>query len=51
MFVIIKVAGELISVGVANELAGQARQGVGKAIDDKEMQVKGIAQKAEGDVT
>ena len=35
--------------GKANELAGQARQSVGKAIDDKEMQGKGIAQEVKGD--
>lgn len=36
-------------VGTANEFAGQARQGIGKAIDDKEMQAKGIVQEAKGD--
>lgn len=36
-------------VGKANEIAGQARQEIGKAIDDKEMQAKGILQEAKGD--
>ena len=31
-------------VGKANELAGQARQEIGKAVDNKEMQAKGLAQ-------
>jgi uncharacterized protein YjbJ (UPF0337 family) len=30
-------------------LVGKARQGVGKAMDDKEMQAKGIVQEAKGD--
>lgn len=36
-------------VGKANELAGQARQGIGKAVGDREMQAKGIVQEAKGD--
>lgn len=35
--------------GKANELAGQARQGLGKMMDDPEMQAKGLAQEAKGD--
>lgn len=36
-------------VGKVTALAGQARRGVGKAIDNKEMQAKGIFQEAKGD--
>ena len=35
--------------GKANELAGQARQGLGKAVGDDKMQAKGIVQEAKGD--
>ena len=36
-------------VGKANELAGQARQGVGKTVGNSEMQAKGVAQEVKGD--
>ena len=35
--------------GMANEAAGNVRQGVGKAIDDKEMQAKGKMQEIKGE--
>ena len=35
--------------GKANELAGKVRQGVGDAINDRDMQAKGLAQEAKGD--
>jgi uncharacterized protein YjbJ (UPF0337 family) len=35
--------------GKANELAGQARQGLGKAVGNDEMQAKGLVQEAKGD--
>ena len=35
--------------GMANEAAGNVRQGVGKAIDDKEMQAKGVVQERKGE--
>ena len=35
--------------GNANEVAGKVRQGVGDAIDDREMQANGIVQEAKGD--
>lgn len=34
--------------GKANGLTGQARQGVGKAVGNDEMQAKGLAQEAKG---
>jgi uncharacterized protein YjbJ (UPF0337 family) len=35
--------------GMANEAAGNIKQGVGKAIDNKEMQVKGAMQEKKGE--
>jgi uncharacterized protein YjbJ (UPF0337 family) len=36
--------------GTANELAGKAKQGVGNMTDDHELQAKGAAQEAKGDL-
>jgi uncharacterized protein YjbJ (UPF0337 family) len=35
--------------GMANEAAGNVKQGVGKAIDNKEMQAKGKLQEVKGE--
>jgi uncharacterized protein YjbJ (UPF0337 family) len=35
--------------GTANEVGGKIRQGVGRAIDDKEMEAKGRLQEAKGE--
>jgi uncharacterized protein YjbJ (UPF0337 family) len=35
--------------GMANEAAGNVKQGVGKAMDDKEMQAKGVVQERKGE--
>ncbi|MGP1394388.1 MAG: CsbD family protein [Inquilinaceae bacterium] len=36
--------------GKANQTAGNVKQGVGKATDDKDMQAEGKAQETKGDV-
>lgn len=36
-------------VGKANEIAGQARQGMGKVTGDDKMRAKGAAQEVKGD--
>jgi uncharacterized protein YjbJ (UPF0337 family) len=35
--------------GMANEAAGNVKQGVGKAVGDDEMRAKGLAQEAKGE--
>ena len=35
--------------GMANEATGNVKQGVGKAMDDKEMQAKGVVQERKGE--
>jgi len=35
--------------GAANNLAGNTKQAIGKATDNPELEVKGIAQEAKGD--
>lgn len=35
--------------GVANEVAGNVRQGVGRAIGDAEMEAKGVVQERKGE--
>jgi uncharacterized protein YjbJ (UPF0337 family) len=36
--------------GLGNEIAGKTKQAVGDAIDNKEMQGKGLLQEAKGDL-
>jgi uncharacterized protein YjbJ (UPF0337 family) len=36
-------------IGKANEVAGQARQGIAEVTGDRKMQVKGAAQEIKGD--
>ncbi len=35
--------------GMANEAAGNVKQGVGKALDDKKMQAEGVVQERKGE--